>query len=361
VLAASLAFAALSCRTDPNYPKQPAISLAATDDDDAGVPGPNPKDFSDEETVKQRYDSEIGPFFESGTAGGFRGVEGVEVRYHAFRLPDERGAIVLLPARAEPVRKYAEVIRDLTNQGYSVFALDHRGQGESERLSPDGQVGYVEYFHDYVDDLETFIHTVVMPNTQSKPFLLGHGMGAGIAVLYLDEHKKEIEAVTLISPLIELNLELPNSLGWTWSAGDCSRSSGKSFAPGQSKFDPNLKFEGNDLTHSVDRFDLYQKMMVDHSELQLGGYSNRWLCEAVQATSLMQTIGIYARTPTLILWAEKDDLTDRAGMRKYCDDAAGCQRERFPKAFHDILNEQDESRNDALAKLVNFFRHVKAQ
>jgi lysophospholipase len=356
---ALVSLAAIGCRNDPEYPKVPAINL---DEDDGGAPlQPAPSDFSTEDGLAQRYPVEIVPFFEGGLKGGFQGADDLEVRYRVFRVPSERGAIVLLPERAEPVRKYAEVIQDLTRQGYSVFAIDHRGQGESQRLISNGQVGYVEYFRDYVTDLDTFVKTIVKPAEHPNLFLLGHSMGGGIAVLYLDEHRSDsgVRAVALVSPMIELDVGLDSSFSWTWSAGDCSRTGGNGFAPGESAFDPNAPFDGNQQTHSQVRFDIYHAMLRGRAELQVGGYSNRWLCEAMLATGLMQTVGIYSRMPTLILWASEDEFVSSDGIKQYCDDAAACQRERLKGAYHDILNEKDGFRNEALSKVVRYFRHFQ--
>jgi lysophospholipase len=347
----ALALALASCRSDPDYKKQDPVDLDR-------APGPTATDFSSETDLAQRYTKQIVPFFEAGVAAGFKGVGQVDVRYHAFPVSPERGAIVLLPGRAEPVRKYAEVIVDLTSQGYSVFAIDHRGQGESQRLTSDRQLGYVEYFQDYVDDLHQFVQTIVRPAEHPNLFLLGEAMGGGIAVLYLDEHPTVFDAVTLVAPLIDLASGLPESFAWTWSAGSCSRSDGKSFAPGQSKFDAAARFEDsdNDLTRSKVRFDLYHDMLRARPELQLGGASDRWMCEAVAATSLMQTVGIYSRVRTLMFQAGHDEVANPDGQNGYCRDAAACQKVVLKDAYHEILHDRDAIKNDALAKLVRYFR-----
>jgi lysophospholipase len=353
-LVLAFVLAAAGCRSDPDYKKLPPIDLERAE-------GPGANEFSGESDLDARYDATIVPFFDAGAASGFQGVGNVEIRFHVFRVPDERGAIVLLPGRAEPVRKYAEVIVDLTSQGYSVFALDHRGQGESQRLTPNGQVGYVEYFHDYVDDLDSFVRQVVKPAEHPNLFLLGEGMGGGIAVLYLDEHPKVFKAVALVAPLIDLKPGVPESFSWTWAAGDCSRSDGKSFAPGQSAFDPNANFNDpdNDLTRSPNRFKVYNAMLRAHPELQVGGMSNRWLCEAEEATSVMQTLGIYSKIRMLMLQAGHDAVADQDGQDRYCDDAAGCQKSVMPGSRHEILNEVDLTKNKALEELVRFFRNVQ--
>jgi hypothetical protein len=87
------ALAAAGCRSDPNYPKVPAIDL---DEDDGGVAlQPAPGDFSSEDGLAQRYPVEIVPFFEGGTKSGFRGdsafVAGGRLRYVQMHSPFSRG------------------------------------------------------------------------------------------------------------------------------------------------------------------------------------------------------------------------------------------------------------------------------
>ncbi|MGO8654096.1 alpha/beta fold hydrolase, partial [Rhizobium ruizarguesonis] len=67
--------------------------------------------------------------------------------------------------------KYREIVYDLWQEGYQVYILDHRGQGFSERLIRPNKaqeldpravkrvhdLGYVENFDDFVDDLKTFV------------------------------------------------------------------------------------------------------------------------------------------------------------------------------------------------------------
>ena len=80
----------------------------------------------------------------------------VDIYYRKFEIKppaEEVGAIVISNGRTESMAGYPELIWDLHQQGYSVYILDHRGQGFSTRLLPDPQKSYVEKFEDYVDDL----------------------------------------------------------------------------------------------------------------------------------------------------------------------------------------------------------------
>jgi lysophospholipase len=189
---------------------------------------------------------------------------------------------------------------------------------------------------------------------------MAHSMGGGIGVLYLDEHPDTFAAAALSSPMIEINAgAFPESLAQTIADGDCSRSSGKSYAPGQGPFNPNLRFTDadNDVTRSQPRFESKMEMFRSHPELQPGGASYRWICEAFAATSYMQTLGKYSRVPTLVFQAGNEKVVGNDGEDRYCDEASRCQKVVYPDGYHENFNERDAIRNDALTKAMRFFRH----
>jgi lysophospholipase len=59
--------------------------------------------------------------------------------------------------------------------------MDHRGQGNSGRMTADSEVQYVVDFQDYVTDFKTLHDTVISPNNHSKKYLFAHSMGGGVA------------------------------------------------------------------------------------------------------------------------------------------------------------------------------------
>ena len=52
---------------------------------------------------------------------------------------------------------YEETLFDFARQGFNLYMMDHRGQGLSERLTPDSHVGHVNDFYNYTLDLNIFI------------------------------------------------------------------------------------------------------------------------------------------------------------------------------------------------------------
>ena len=146
----------------------------------------------------------------------------------SFRSPGSDKGIVISNGRTESFIKYKEVVYDLWHAGYSVYVFDHRGQGFSGRIlqpASEGssseakralrEIGHVERFNDYVDDLKTFVDRVVKPDSNRNLALLTHSMGGAIASLYLQKHSGDFAAAVLMSPMHEPNISpLPRRQCW---------------------------------------------------------------------------------------------------------------------------------------------------
>ncbi|MES0489260.1 MAG: lysophospholipase [Leptospirales bacterium] len=88
-------------------------------------------------------------------------------------------SIIIQHGVGEHSGRYMNVVRAFENTGYSFFMLDARGHGKSE-----GKRGWLVSFDEYVQDLDTFVDFITKKYNLLKPVLLGHSMGAGIAVAY---------------------------------------------------------------------------------------------------------------------------------------------------------------------------------
>ena len=122
------------------------------------------------------------------TEGSFRGYKNLNLYFQCW-LPAGTPRAVLLVAHgfAEHSGRYGNLVNYFVPQGYSVYALDHRGHGRSE-----GDRVQVESFFEYVDDLKTFFDMVRKENGQLKIFLVGHSMGSAIAVLFAARYQDEL-------------------------------------------------------------------------------------------------------------------------------------------------------------------------
>jgi lysophospholipase len=324
--------------------------------------GPTPASFSSETGLEARNSESIQPLYELGEDGTLTGVGGIQLHYHVQRAPDAKGAVVLLPGRTEAVMKYAEVMFDLVGQGYSVYALDHRGQGESQRMLPNRSKGYVEFFEDYVTDLQIFLDVVVLPESPPKLFLLAHSMGGAVSVLHAAKHPGTFDAIALSAPMLDISTgAFPAPVAAALSLTSCSTSAGTDYAVGSGDYSKETDFEKNSVTRSEARWALKIQQIEDFPVIQMGGVTYRFVCESLRACNRAQQSGALNPVPTLLMQAGADTIVLPQAQAKYCAEAPGCQLSRFEGAKHELLMEQDATRNEALSQVVRFFNHFAGE
>ena len=78
-----------------------------------------------------------------------------ESRIHTEYMinPDEKAAIVISHGFCEFAGKYHEMMYYMYKCGYSVFFIDHRGHGYSDKCDVDPDMVYVKSFQEYVDSV----------------------------------------------------------------------------------------------------------------------------------------------------------------------------------------------------------------
>lgn len=141
--------------------------------------------------------------------------EGAKLAYVKIEnVAGKKGALFVVPGKSEPCEKYDEILLSFFNSGYStIYCIDHRGQGRSSRLLDNHYKNHVTSRFHFVDDLEKFIDTILVPEQGSKPkFLACHSMGCAITLGYLtrayDEKKETVfNAVAANAPLVKANTD----------------------------------------------------------------------------------------------------------------------------------------------------------
>jgi lysophospholipase len=287
--------------------------------------------------------------------GDFNGREGVRIAWAKFEAVPEEGALVILPGRTECTEKYHELVYDLRDLRYSIYLLDHAGQGRSGRLLRDREKGTIGRFDDYVSDLQDFLDRVVDRTPHRKRFLLAHSMGGCIGVLYLAREPREFDSAIISSPMLEIDTSpLPELVAWAVCRFSVLIGQGDAYAPGRHGYDPVLPFEGNDATHSRVRFERNQAMMAADPALILGGPTRRWVYQAIEATRRARRDAAEVGIPILLLQAGKDLVVRPGGQDEFCRRAGDCREIRFPGASHEILMEADSIRDRALLEIRRF-------
>ncbi|TPW29950.1 alpha/beta fold hydrolase [Pararhizobium mangrovi] len=297
------------------------------------------------------------PIPETARAGRFEGVDGTSLRYALFSHGGQNpcGTVVLLHGRNECIEKYFETVRDLDALGFAVATFDWRGQGDSGRLVNGRSEGHVRRFSDYVGDLRSFLETIVEPWAPRPLYLIGHSTGGLIALAAAPELGGTIERMVLCAPFVALARRrsaarrLAALLRLANLAGFGTRAVGtRPVAP---------PFEGNGLTSDRARFERNRAIVTQHSGLALGRPTVRWLAETMGAMDTVNQQAFLTRisVPTLVLAATRDTIVPATALEAMDERFRAGHLMAIDGARHEILQERDLYRAQALAAIETFF------
>ncbi|WP_392340045.1 alpha/beta fold hydrolase [Moritella marina] len=327
----------------------------------------NPYNLTTESQLANRYHDDIAQFWDATLIEDtLQGVDNVTLRYASAVTNITGPAIVLLGGRSESYQKFRELIYDLCQQGYSVYCLDHRGQGMSDRLLKNIHKGHVEHFRDYVTDLKLFIDKVISPTQHSKQYLLCHSMGGAIGSLYLQSYHNDFDAAVLASPMFGINFgQIPRPIANVYSRAmqivNKIIHTESFYAPGKGDF-AHSPFENNQLTHSPLRFDIFRRSYGFYPQTQLGGPTINWLQQSIKACRRAIQYAGDIKTPTLVLQAGGDEVVLAEAQQQFCralshehNPHQPAEPVLIPGAAHELFLETDIFRIPALTVALNYF------
>ncbi len=311
----------------------------------------------EEARLPELFVREVLPFYRQEVREGvFPGRDGVEIRYAKYECPEEKGALVLVGGRTEFLDKYAELLYDLRQSGFSLYLMDHRGQGFSGRMLANPEKGHVRDYNDYVADLKTFVDTVVNTVPHRRRFLLTHSMGGTIALLYLLQASPQFDGLVLCAPMLGIDTgALPSFLAWPLLKTLNLAPGPDSFFLGGKGYNPLKSFAANDLTGSEPRFLLQKKLLAEHPQAALGSPTNGWLLESYRAMAELARQAERVRLPILLLQAGEDRVVTAGEQERFCRQAVHCEKMVVAGARHELLMERDPLRTRVLAAALTFF------
>jgi lysophospholipase len=328
--------------------------------------------YSQEYQLKEDHKNVIDTWWQQVDIDNFSGVDNVRISYAYCCQEKNTRDLVISPGRCESFLKYKELCYDLSQQGYNIFILDHRGQGTSQRMLANKHKGYVRLFDHYAQDLHTFIHTVVSAKNNSAPdkkppYLLAHSMGGAIALRMLELYPSSIQAALLSSPMLAINtgsipFRLAEILIKTTQYFSNIISKEPWYFVGQQNYQAS-PFSGNDLMQSTVRYQHFINEYQCQPEIQLGGVTVHWLNQAINAKRAIFKQIANIRTPIRILQAGSDTIVDNGAQTSFCKKLYQLNSQYCPDklpllidgARHELLFEQDKYRNQALNYTLDWF------
>ncbi|MFP4419716.1 MAG: alpha/beta fold hydrolase [Desulfococcaceae bacterium] len=280
----------------------------------------------------------------------FRARDGARLRFGIWpaRSGSPRGGVWMLPGRSEFLEKYAETAEALCRRNFAVYGLDWRGQGLSARPLRDRFKGHVDDYGTYLDDLDRFAEEV----RDSVPFprlILGHSMGAHMALRWLAERPEVASAAVLTSPMIDIYAgPWPPAVARRLTAAALARGRSEEFALGEGPYRPKTeeRFRRNVLTSDRDRYLAETAMIARNPALALGGVTWGWVAATYASVDRLRDPAIAARirAPVLMVTAGRDRVVPAHAQKALCRALPRCRLEVLPEARHEILRERDAIR-----------------
>jgi len=284
--------------------------------------------------------------------------DGVELRYArwpASRSP-VRGTVIILHGRTEFIEKYFEIIANLRRRGFAVAAFDARGQGGSARLLADRRKGHVRDFADYVNDFDTLMQEVILPDCPPPYHVLAHSMGGMVALLSAERVRTQVERMVITAPMIALarlsSRRLAQATGFPMYFG-----LGESFMPGHGATVLQTRpFAGNLLTSDPKRYGRALALVEAEPSLGIGGATIGWVNSAMRASCRMADPDFAGKVPmpVLLVLAGSDTIVSNRAAESFSRRLKTTAHLQIPGARHEILMERDEFRDQFWAAFDAF-------
>lgn len=290
------------------------------------------------------------------------GIDNVSIAHASMQQGSDSPAIILVNGRSESYLKYQDIANHFFDQGFSVYMLDHRGQGISQRLLANHEKGHVIDFNHYIEDLATFIDDVVVPNKHSNLFILGHSMGGAIVTRYLQTKAHRIDRVILASPMFGVLLPAPKPIIKLLAKGivltEQCLSTEPSYVLGGNRYEEK-PFHGNELTNDLNRYEGFCEIYRQYPKIQLGSPTNVWLLQALKACEECIEQASEITIPILLLQAGSDTIVDNRSQDDFGEalNSKLLSFIRMDDARHEILFESDSIRQPAFEAIEKFLEY----
>ncbi len=295
---------------------------------------------------RKYIDTEVRPWLDTCTQDGyFRSHDGLKLHYIKAVHPQEKASIVMVHGFCEFFGKYHETAYRFYQDGYSIYFLELRGYGKSEREIPyEDQRVYVSSFDSYVADLDAFLKKVVLlePGAE-KLMLFSHSMGGAVAAMYLERFPDVFTCAVLSSPMLMVNYgRVPDAAVGAIALGRRVIDIDMRYAPGQKGFAYEYDFEHSSCL-SEPRYRYQFEQRCADRDYQTWGGTVGWAGAAWEAVRELQRDAAKVKTPILICQAGKDTMVRAEGQMEFYEKAASVTMVKYPDSKHELFNGPQET------------------
>lgn len=274
--------------------------------------------------------------------------------YESYCPENAKGAIVISHGFCESIEKYKEVIFYFVTAGYQVYLADHRGHGRSIRITKHPNMVHIEHFSDYVEDLHSFIGSVVIPCSGTLPlYLYAHSMGGGIGALYLETYPDTFSKAILTSPMLGISMgPVPSFLARALGFIMLKLHKQECYAPGQHAFVPGERWQESGSA-CRERFEYYQTKKESTPLFQNCGSSYGWAYESLLAcrkiTQKRNCVKI--TVPVLVFQSIEDGFVKASAIKRFVKNTPFARLVPVSGSRHEIYN-------SSLEVLIPYYQEI---
>ncbi len=128
----------------------------------------------------------------------FTAPDDTQVYCHRWQVEKPRAIVQLVHGGAEHAGRYEALARALNEQGYAVYAEDHRGHGRTGEINTRlGDMGEANAFERVCDDVLSLGRRAKTENPDTPLVIIGHSLGSLITQRILLQHSEEYAAAIL--------------------------------------------------------------------------------------------------------------------------------------------------------------------
>ncbi len=235
-----------------------------------------------------------------------------------------RAALLIAHGLAEHSGRYRHVAEYFARLDYAVYALDHRGHGQSGGVRAD-----VVHFEDYLADLKVFQGIVQDREPGRQVFLIGHSMGGGIATLFAARYGADLAGLITSGASIKVTGDVPPLL-------ICLSKVIAAIAPRL----PVVPLDTEAVSRDPEVVARYRSDPLNY----LGKVRARMGVQLLRAAGLIADELPNITLPALILHGTADRLTDPAGSQMIYDRIGSSDKTlRFYEGlYHEVFNEPEQ-------------------
>lgn len=263
--------------------------------------------------------------------------------------------VLIFPGRTEYIEKYGPVAARLVRRGFSVVAIDWRGQGLSDRQPGVGRLGHIDDFAEYQSDLQAVLQLAPVGNLPSERILFCHSMGGCIGLRSLVSGL-DITRAVFSAPMWGLRISatkrviaasLARIAGFTGLSGK--------LAPTQSAEPYVLRqqAEGNDLTTDTQTYRWFQDHLRQRPELLVGGLTIGWVGAALREVRALDGAAPPS-VPALVLLGSEERVVPTDAIRRQVGRMPSAKLVEVAGSRHEVWMES-EARQALVWKAIDAF------